>query len=88
MRGGGTYGYLGGLQPDTVHAIVAPGTALVIPPDPGPLIIPSGKNSVTSGNLHRNHYEAAREFKEWVNLDRVGGKHRGSSEQDVSFRIF
>ena len=74
MRGGVTYGYLGGLQPETVHEIVALGTALVIPPDPGPLIIPSGTNSVTSGKLHRDHYEAAREFKEWVNLERAGKK--------------
>ena len=62
-RGGGTYGYLGGLQPDTVYAIVAPGTAFVISPDPGQLIIPSGTNSVTSENLHRDHADAAREFK-------------------------
>ena len=25
-------------------------------------------------NLHRNHAEAAREFKEWVNLERAGKK--------------
>ena len=63
-RGGGTYGYLGGLQPAAVYAIVAKGTSFVIPPDPGQLIIPSGTNSVTSGNLHPNHEKAAREFKE------------------------
>ena len=63
MRGGGTYGYLGGLQLDAVYAIVAPGTAFVIPPYPGPLVIPSGTNSVTSGNLNRDHSEAVREFK-------------------------
>ena len=63
-RGGGMYGYLGGLRPAAVYAIVAPGTAFVIPPDPGPLIIPSGTNSVTSGNLHCDHSEAVREFKE------------------------
>ena len=39
-RGGGTYGYLGGLQPDAVYAIVAPGNSFVIPPYPGPLITP------------------------------------------------
>ena len=59
-RAGGTYGYLEGLQPGAVYAIVSPGTAFVIPPDPGQLIIPSGTNSVTSGNLHRNHAEAER----------------------------
>ena len=62
-RGGGTYGYLVGLQPDAVYAIVSPGTAFIIPPDPGPLVIPSGTNSVTSGNLNRDHSEAVREFK-------------------------
>ena len=71
-RGGGTYGYLGSLQPDSVYAIMAPGTSFVVPPDPGQLIIPSGTNSVTSGNLHRDHAEAAREFKELVNLERAG----------------
>ena len=86
MRGGGTYGYLGGLQLDAVYAIVAPGTAFVIPPDPGPLVIPSGTNSVTSGNLNRDHYEAVREFKEWVNLERAGKKNRGISEKHVSVR--
>ena len=69
---GGTYGYLGGLKPDAVYAIVALGKLFVIPPDPGQLIIPSGTNSVTSGNLHRDHAEAAREFKELVNLERAG----------------
>ena len=54
--------------------IVAPGTAFVIPPDPGQLIIPSGTNSVTSGNLHRDHAEAAREFREWINLEHAGEK--------------
>ena len=42
-RGGDMYGYLGGLHPAAVHAIVAPGISFVIPPDPGQLIIPSGK---------------------------------------------
>ena len=73
-RGGGTYGYLGGLQPYAVYAIVAPGTLFVIPPDPGQLIIPSGTNSATLGKLHREHAEAAREFKEWINLERAGKK--------------
>ena len=86
-RGRGTYGYLGVLQPDVVYAIVAPGTAFVIPPDPGPLFIPSVTNSVTSGNLSRDHSEAVREFKQWVNLERAGGKKiRGSSEQNFSVR--
>ena len=58
-RGGGTYGYLRGLHPSDVYAIVASGTSFVIPPDPGELIISSGTNSVTSGNLHRNHAEVA-----------------------------
>ena len=71
-RGGGTYGYLGGLQPNSVYAIVSPGTTFFILPNPVQLIIPSGTNSVTSGNLHRNHAEAAREFKEWINLERAG----------------
>ena len=54
-RVGGTYGYLGCLQLAAVYAIVAPGTSFVIPPDPGQLIISPGTNSVTSGNLHRDH---------------------------------
>ena len=63
-RGGGAYGYLGCLHPSVVYAIVAPGSTFFILPDPGQLIIPSGTNSVTSGNLHRDHAEAAREFKQ------------------------
>ena len=59
-RGGGTYVYLGGQQPAAVYAIVALGTSFVIPPDPGQFNIPSGTNSVTSGNLHCDHEEAAR----------------------------
>ena len=46
MRGGGTYGYLGGLQHTTVYMIVASVTSFVISPNPGQLIIPSGTNSV------------------------------------------
>ena len=82
-RGGRTYSYLGGLQPDAVYAIVVLGTEFIAPPDPGPLVIPSGTNSVTSGNLNRDHYEAVMEFKEWVNLERVGKKNRGSSKKNV-----
>ena len=73
-RGGGTYGYLGVLQSNAVYAIVAPGTAFIIPPDPGPLVIPAGNNSVNSGNLNRDHSKAVREFQEWVNLERAGKK--------------
>ena len=62
-RGGGTYGYLKGLHPYAVYAIVAPGTLFVIPTDPGQLIIPSGTDSVTSGNLHRDHAETARDSR-------------------------
>ena len=54
------YGYLGGLQPDAVYAIISPGTAFVIPTDTGQLIIPSGTNIINSGNLHRDHAGAAR----------------------------
>ena len=71
-RVGGTYGYLLGLQPNTVYKIVAPGTALIITPDPEPLVIPSGTNSITSGNLNRDHSETVREFKEWVNIESAG----------------
>ena len=73
-RGTETYDYLVGLQPDAVYAIVAPGNSFVIQPDPGELIIPSVPNSVTLGNLHHNHAKAAREFKEWINLERAGKK--------------
>ena len=85
-RGLRMYGYLGGLQPDIVYTIIAQETAFFIPPNPGPLIIPSGTNSATSGNLHRDHSEAAREFKEWVYLEHAGKKNHGSSDQNVSGR--
>ena len=71
-RGGGTYGYLGGLQPDAVYANVAPVTSFVIPPDPGQLIISPGTNIFTSGSLHRNHAEATRKFNKWINQEREG----------------
>ena len=74
MRVGGTYGYLGGMQTDAVYAIVSLGTAFIIPPDTGPLVIPSGTNSVTSGNLNIYHSKAVREFNEWVNLEHAGNK--------------
>ena len=73
-REGGTYRYLGGLQPDAVYAIVAPGTYFFIPLDPSPLVIPSGTNIDTLGNLNRDHYEAVWKFKEWVNLECAGKK--------------
>ena len=73
-RVGGTYGYLGGLHPAAVYAIVAPGTSFILPLEPGQLIIPSGTNRVTSGNLHSDHTEAARESKEWINLECAGKK--------------
>ena len=47
---------------------------MIILPNPGQLIIPSGTNSVTSVNLHHDHADAAREFKEWVDLERAGKK--------------
>ena len=59
-RGGETYGYIGGLQYNAVYAIIIPGTAFIIPPNPGPLVIPSGNNSFNSGNLNRDHSEAVR----------------------------
>ena len=72
--GGGTYSYLGGLQPNTVYKILSSVTAFVIPPYPGPFVIPSGTNSVTSGNLNIDHSKAVREFNEWVNLEHAGKK--------------
>ena len=71
-RGGGKYGYLRGLQSDAVYPLVAPETSFIIPHDPFQIITQTGTNSVNSGKLHRNHTEAAREFKEWVNLERAG----------------
>ena len=59
-RGGGTYGYLVGLQPAAVYTIVAPGTSFVNPPDTGQLNIPSGTNRITSGNLHCDHVKTTR----------------------------
>ena len=73
---GGTYRLPWRPTPDAVYAIVAPGTSFVIPPDPNQLVIISGTNSVTLGNLRRNHAEAAREFKEWVNLESAQGKSK------------
>ena len=54
-------------------------TLFVIPPDPCQLIIPSRTDRVTLGNLHRNHAEAEREFKEQVNLERVVKKQIAES---------
>ena len=65
---------LRGLKTDAIYAIVAPGTELTTPTYPGPTVIPSGTNSVTSGNLNHDNSEAVREFKEWVNLERAGKK--------------
>ena len=45
-RGGGIYGYLGGLVPDTVYGTISPGTAFLTPPDPGPLVIPTVSTNV------------------------------------------
>ena len=88
-RGGGTYGYLRGPQPVTVYMIVVQGTSFVILTDPVKLIIPSGTNSVTSGNLHLHHAEAAREFKEWINLE-LAGKNQITEAVSKTFlaRVF
>ena len=64
MRGGGTYGYLGGLQSNAVYTIEAHGTAFIIPHNPGTLVIPAGTKSINSGNLNREHSEAVRYFKD------------------------
>ena len=40
-RGGGTYGYLGGLLSNAVYRTIAPGTAFFMPSDPVPLVIPT-----------------------------------------------
>ena len=88
-RGGGTYGYLGGLHQDAVYAIMAPGTLCVIPTNPGQLIIPLETNIVTSGNLYQNPAEAAREFKEWINLE-LAGKNQIAEAVSKTFlaRVF
>ena len=62
------------MQPDAVYTFVGMGTAFVIPPNPGPLVISSGKTSITSGNLNRDHSKAVRDFKECNNLERTGKK--------------
>ena len=68
---------------------MAPGTSFVIPPNPGQLNIPSGTNIVTSGNLHHDHTEAAREFKEWINLERAGEKQTAEAVSKIFLaRVF
>ena len=72
----GMYGYLGGLLLDAVHGTIAPVTEFVTPPNPGPLLFPTGSTNINSVNLNRDHEEACREHKEWVNLDRAKKNHR------------
>ena len=72
IRGGGTYGYLKGLLSDAMYVNIAPGTAFIMPPDPGPLVIQTVSTNINSENLNRYHSEACREHKEWVNLECVG----------------
>ena len=88
MRGGGTYGYLGELQPDAVYVIVAPETAFNILTKPGPLVIPLGTNIVTSENLNRNHSETVRELKEYVNLKRAGKRQIAEAVRKRFFSVF
>ena len=56
-RGGGTYGYLGGLVYVVVYGTVVLGTEFLIPPDPVPLVFPTGSTNVNLGNLNRDHSE-------------------------------
>ena len=73
-RGGGTYIYLEGILSDAVYETIALGTAFVTPPDPGPLVFPTGFTNINSGNINRYQSEACREHGEWVNLERAGEK--------------
>ena len=57
-----------------MYRTITPGTEFLTSPDPGPLIIRAGSTRVNSGNINRDHLEACREHKEWVNLDCAGKK--------------
>ena len=59
-RGGGTYGYLGELLSDAVYVTVAPSTVFITPPDPKPIVIPTGSTKFNLGNLNRDHSETCR----------------------------
>ena len=69
--GGGTYGYLRGLFSNAVYGTVAPGIEFLTPPDPGPLVILTGYTNTNLVNINRDHSEACREHKEWLNLERA-----------------
>ena len=56
-RGGGTYRYLRELLSHAVYGTIAPGTVFVSPPDPGPLVIPTGSTNINSVNLNRYYLE-------------------------------
>ena len=57
-----------------MYGTIALGTAFVTPPDPGPLVFPTGFTNINSGNINQYQSEACREHGEWVNLERAGGK--------------
>ena len=64
-----------GLWSYVVYGTIAPSTAFLTPLEQGPLVIPTGSTNINSGNINRDHSEACREHKEWVNLERSGKKH-------------
>ena len=68
--GGGNHGYLGLILTPAVYATVAPGTAFVIPPNPGPTANLVGATTQPQINARlRTHAEQLRQWKEYKNVN-------------------
>ena len=68
-RGRVTFGYLGVILSNAVYDTISPGESFLIPSYPVRLNIPAGTTTINSDNLNRDHENAKRERKEWINLE-------------------
>ncbi len=74
-RGGGEYGYLGGILSNAVYNTICPLTPFMPPTNPGvPPTIEAQTTAIVSGNMLRIWNEASREWKEWQSLERAAKK--------------
>ena len=74
-RGGGEYGYLGGIVSDTIYNTICPEHPFEAPANPGPApIIEQATTAVQSGNMIREWTEKTREWREWQSLERAAKK--------------
>ena len=73
--GGGNYGYLGLVLSPAEYARVTPGNPFVCPVMPPPLVIPPNTAQHAATQMHKDHVEELRRFRECEDVE-AALKHR------------